>query len=113
MLSVLVHVHCSVPGWGMNTYGQLGYGDTLNRGDGANLDDVDLGFTCPVFISGFYWSECDGVWDVVDGFEMGGDPVYSRYCYGATNYLFKLTNPNGNGWDAWVIGYALDGSLGY
>jgi len=33
--------------WGLNSFGQLGYGDTENRGDqasdmGANLLDVDL-----------------------------------------------------------------------
>jgi len=67
---------------------------------------------CSVSISGFYW-DYNGVWSVVEGESQGGAPVYSRETYGSTNYLFKLSNPYGNGWDAWVIGYALDGSLGY
>ena len=38
----------SVKCWGRNNYGQLGFGDTSNRGDGPgemgdNLDAVDLG----------------------------------------------------------------------
>jgi len=98
--------------WGRNTYGQLGYGDAVDRGDATNLNDVDLGWECPVSISGFYY-DYNGVWSVVEGELRGGDPVYSRVTYGSTNYLFKLTNPTGNGWDAWVIGYALDGSRGY
>ena len=67
---------------------------------------------CSAELSGFHY-DYDGVWTPVDGVFQGGAPVYSRVTYGSTNYLFKLASPNGDGWDAWVIGYAHDGSLGY
>eukprot|EP01083_Nonionella_stella_P198960 730038_1 len=47
--------------WGYNSYGRLGYGDTINRGDNANemgdyLPQVDLGvnFNVTQIVAGYY-----------------------------------------------------------
>eukprot|EP01083_Nonionella_stella_P142939 443233_1 len=59
-VSTINEVKC----WGYNFYGQLGYGDTNNRGDasgelGDSLPEIELGFTfIPTHIATGHWHTC-------------------------------------------------------
>jgi len=98
--------------WGLNGNGQLGYGDTVNREGGANLDDVDLGcWTDSVYMSNFIWGVGgpNGVWEVVPGvYGWAGTDVYSKSAYGTTIYMWRW--PFSAGWGAWAIGYDYTGA---
>merc|ERR1719245_1464642 len=61
-----------------------------------------------VTMSGFYWSEVNGPWDLVDGVVIDDQPVFQRYCYGDTTYLWSETYLSWTigGYDsAWVTGF--------
>merc|ERR1719461_141486 len=59
-------------------------------------------------------SGINGPWEQVSGLEVGGKPVYSRYTYGATTYLWHETDYShmyGHIHSAWVIGYDYNENL--
>ncbi len=79
----------SVKCWGRNSYGQLGYGDTNHRGDGAgemgsNLPTVDLGTgrTAVQIAAGGYFTVA-----LLDNgtIKCWGDNFYGQLGYGDTN----------------------------
>ncbi len=75
--------------WGYNTYGQLGYGDTTNRGDAANqmgqyLLDIDLGagFVPKLIVAG---GQHNCALSTSDGLKCWGHNSYGQLGYGDVN----------------------------
>eukprot|EP01083_Nonionella_stella_P311071 1107815_1 len=86
--------------WGLNDYGELGYGDTNNRGDNVNemgnkLPEVDLGtnFTVTQIVLGFYHTCAVSSLNAV---KCWGRNINGQAGYGDTNNRGDNVNEMGN-----------------